>query len=331
MVWGACSGAAVPVPEVCGDHVDNDCNGRTDCADPACQGAVGCVACQPGGMQFNLSVTPADVIFVIDRSGSMGFATADGSSRWDALQAAMGAVLPVLNQTMYMGLLTFPYGSDPNSCLVGPSFDVQVGANTGPLISQALGNTGPNGGTPTLGALFLVERYLRAATSPRPRYIILATDGLPNCTSFDQDAIDLPPVVNEIASIRTNLGVPTFVIGIPGGDPGLVDPLNQMAMAGGRPRSGPELFYDVGSTSDFERAFRAISSVATGCVYGLTSPPPDPSRVVVSFDGVTVAHNASNGWDFTDGTNTAIRFHGASCASLTSGVVHSVAASFGCQ
>jgi hypothetical protein len=34
--WGSCSGAVVPSAEVCNDGLDDDCNGLTDCADPAC-------------------------------------------------------------------------------------------------------------------------------------------------------------------------------------------------------------------------------------------------------------------------------------------------------
>jgi hypothetical protein len=41
-VWGACTGQTLPTSEVCGDGVDNDCNGLTDCADPVCTGTPGC-------------------------------------------------------------------------------------------------------------------------------------------------------------------------------------------------------------------------------------------------------------------------------------------------
>jgi MYXO-CTERM domain-containing protein len=34
--WGACTGVIAPVSEVCGDGIDNDCDGLVDCADPDC-------------------------------------------------------------------------------------------------------------------------------------------------------------------------------------------------------------------------------------------------------------------------------------------------------
>ena len=42
--YGPCTGATLPSPEAghCGDGVDNDCNGRTDCADPVCAGDPAC-------------------------------------------------------------------------------------------------------------------------------------------------------------------------------------------------------------------------------------------------------------------------------------------------
>ncbi len=52
--WGPCIGQVVPAPEgsACSDAIDNDCNGLTDCADPACATAANC--CTPG------SGTPVD-------------------------------------------------------------------------------------------------------------------------------------------------------------------------------------------------------------------------------------------------------------------------------
>jgi hypothetical protein len=34
--WGACGGAVTPVAENCTDGLDNNCNGKIDCADPTC-------------------------------------------------------------------------------------------------------------------------------------------------------------------------------------------------------------------------------------------------------------------------------------------------------
>src|SRR5262249_20528940 len=47
--FGSCSGATMPVAEICNDSVDNNCDGRTDCYDPSCATDPACnTACQTG-------------------------------------------------------------------------------------------------------------------------------------------------------------------------------------------------------------------------------------------------------------------------------------------
>jgi hypothetical protein len=45
-VWSACSGDVTPANEICSDTNDENCNGKTGCADSACVGIAGC--CAPG-------------------------------------------------------------------------------------------------------------------------------------------------------------------------------------------------------------------------------------------------------------------------------------------
>jgi hypothetical protein len=45
--WGTCSGAVLPTSEVCNNGIDDDCNGKTDCVDPACAMDPAC-GCQDG-------------------------------------------------------------------------------------------------------------------------------------------------------------------------------------------------------------------------------------------------------------------------------------------
>jgi hypothetical protein len=42
-VFGACTGAVTPVAENCSDHIDNNCDGKTDCADPTCATSPACM------------------------------------------------------------------------------------------------------------------------------------------------------------------------------------------------------------------------------------------------------------------------------------------------
>ncbi len=45
--YGECTGATTPVTENCHDGIDNNCDGRTDCMDPACSTDPSC-SCQNG-------------------------------------------------------------------------------------------------------------------------------------------------------------------------------------------------------------------------------------------------------------------------------------------
>ena len=319
--WGGCEMQTLPSSERCDDRVDNDCDGRADCADADCTGALACRPCTPGGERFTLQATPAEVLFIVDRSSSMTSRTTDGSSRWNALVSAVRAVIPGLDANLHMGLLIFP---DPGSCSVPSTPQVSIRMPSATTIINALASRGPNGTTPTYAALQTAETYFRANPTPRRRFIVLATDGAPNCGYDDGD------VSTRIRAIRSGLGVDTFVLGIPGTDTSLRRPLNDFANAGGRPRAGATAFYEAGSTREFETALRAITASAASCTYRFSARPTDPLRVTVQFDGRTVARDRTNGWDYTDTSGTEIRFYGTSCAQLQGGGVREVSASFNC-
>lgn len=319
--WGGCEMQTLPSTENCEDRADNDCDGRLDCADPDCTGAFACRPCMPGGERFVLRATPAEVLFIVDRSGSMTSRTSDGSTRWNALVSAVRAVIPSLDANLHMGLLIFP---DPGSCSVPSTPQVTIRMPSASTIISALAARGPTGTTPTLQALQTAESYFRANATTRRRFIVLATDGAPNCGYDDGD------VTTRIRSIRSGFGVDTFVLGIPGTDTSLRGPLNDFANAGGRPRAGATAFYEAGSTSEFETALRAITASAASCTYRFATRPTDPLRVTVQFDGRAIARDRANGWDYTDATGTEIRFYGGACTQLQGGSVREVSASFNC-
>mgnify|MGYP002381967061 CR=1 FL=1 len=323
-MWGSCEMQTLPSSEDCGDRMDNDCNGRVDCTDARCVGALECRPCMTGGQRFTLTTTPADVLFVVDRSGSMNSPTPDGTTRWNALVSAVRAVLPALDTSLYMGLIIFP---DPDMCAVPARPVVPIVQPSASVIASYLSVSSPprTALTPTLAALQTAEYYLRSTASPRRRFIVLATDGAPNCGT------GVAEVVAQIARIRSTYNVDTFVLGIPGGDISLYPSLNAMATAGGRARAGIVQFYEAGSTSQLEAALRAITAATASCTYLLSAAPTRPDLVTVQFDGVTVPRDPTNGWSYTDSTNRVIRFNGTSCTQLNSGMVRAVNASFNCM
>ena len=61
--WGKCTGAVLPRQEICGDGIDQDCDGK----DLACAKKTHC-----DNFTFGQTSRPVDIVWVIDQSGSMG-------------------------------------------------------------------------------------------------------------------------------------------------------------------------------------------------------------------------------------------------------------------
>ncbi len=320
--WGACDGAVTPTAETCTGGLDEDCDGLVDCADPDC----GALCCMP--WEENVPVVPPDgeIFFLVDRSGSMQWPAVGGTeSRWAALESAMGTVLPSLD-ALQTGLLTFPQrdGTDERlNCDVGMGPDVPLMSSGSPTILSALASMPPRAGdTPTPTAFMEVQEYLDSVATSRPRFVVLATDGLPepNCGAT------VAATVSAISDLRTR-GVDTFVLGIVGPDstgdvsgiPALQAGLNMMADAGGRARAGAIRYYEAVDGPALTTSLERIVASAADCNFSLASDPPrGVGSVRVFQDGALVP---AGGYDLTGRT---LRFSGAYCDAIQSGSVTSI-------
>jgi hypothetical protein len=119
-------------------------------------------------------------------------------------------------------------------------------------------------------------------------------------------------------------GIPVYVIGI-GTDPVLVQNLQQMAMAGGRPRPGDPAYYPVESSADLVDALRAIGAQSAPCTYALPTVPLAPNDVVIKAANVVVPHDTTHaeGWDY-DANATSIRLFGTWCTKDQAGALTNV-------
>ena len=90
--WGPCEGERGPRTELCTGGADEDCDGLTDCADPEC----GATCCEPFDASLPVIPVEGEILFVIDRSGSMLWpAVGTTASRWSELEGAVSTVLPL--------------------------------------------------------------------------------------------------------------------------------------------------------------------------------------------------------------------------------------------
>ncbi|MBN8612908.1 MAG: VWA domain-containing protein [Deltaproteobacteria bacterium] len=328
--WGSCVGAVLPGSERCTGGVDEDCDGLADCDDPLCTDDTSC--CTPFDDAVPVVPSSVELLFIVDRSGSMDYpATGTTRTRWEELRTAMDSVLPLLGD-LPLGLLTFPEmdgTSESLSCRVASTPDIGIMLGATGAISARLVLVDPRAGdTPTPDAIATADAYIRSHPTTVPRFIVLATDGLPepNCGAT------VSATVSAISTIRTSLGVDTFVLGFVGPDrsgdtsgiPALQAGLNEMAVAGGRPRAGALRYYEAVDGPAFERALRAILAAATDCAFELTSAPPRPDRVTVRQNGVVVPASR-----YTI-TGTHLEFSGVACDAIRSGSVMTISVSDGC-
>lgn len=314
--------------------------------------------------------------FVLDRSGSMGEQLPDESDdKWSATQAAVAGLLRSIGHRIEYGAAVFPGG--PVSCTVGRQvfpfsrgdpFLGMVSNRNGPRLQslmQRLSALDPIGGTPVSSTLRELSPLLSAEASART-YVVLATDGAPNCNEgthcdssrcipdlegatfgeelcgerfsccdpdlFGEGAgancVDDEATLAEITALAAN-GTPTYVIGMPGAAP-YADVLDRFAEAGGTARSGQSRYYAVNDAAELNEALLEIGTgVAIECELALTEVPADASLVNVSYDGRVVPFNERDGWVW-DG-DAALGLRGAACDELRSGSVQSVSIIYGCS
>ena len=144
-----------------------------------------------------------NILIVLDRSNSMNDdvmnrqCTPDGggggsrncgpNSKWAQVVPALAEVLSETDADVNWGLKFFPDNS-ANACNVNPNAAVPIAPMNGAAVTAAImGATDAMGGvagynsTPTRNGMNGAVTYMNTLTDMNPKFILLATDGLPNC------------------------------------------------------------------------------------------------------------------------------------------------------
>jgi hypothetical protein len=312
-----------------------------------------------GCLDLSLLSNQPNLYFVLDRSGSM-----NENDKWDTIRTVVAQVMTALGPRARFGVAAFPDPRGSDACaqgfeLIPPTVGDAPAGQQGQLTTTFLEvtNSPPFGGTPTAATLSALAPGLQALTGKT--YVILATDGGPNCdanTSCDvsacipniessapgctpnappnccasepQNCLDTGPSVAAVQALAS-AGIPTYVIGVPGSGPygGVLD---QMAIAGGTARAAEPYYYAV-DTTDQTAFAAALSSIAAkitaSCTLQLSAAPPDPSRVNVYLDGAVVPQDPTNGWTLSGSTVTLV---GDTCNRVMTGSALSLRIVAGC-
>ncbi len=278
---------------------------------------------------------PPDLLIVLDRSGSMNDPPITFppvfDSKWDIMHTALDAISVAKDQSIRFGLLHFP--SDDN-CAADANAEVPIQLGASGAIATYFAGNSPDGNTPAYLALASALTYFNSIpVNPAGRYVLFATDGLPNCGGVppDPNTTSYPETVAAVTALF-NAGIKTYVIGF--GTFGLnTGVLDDAATAGGEALPTEPKFYQANNAADLTNALQTISGgiIVPSCTYQLQSAPPDPTQVTVTLNGTAVPRDASHagGWDYYPDAMT-ITFFGNYCTEIMSGAISNVSFAYGC-
>jgi hypothetical protein len=276
-----------------------------------------------GGMAFAIQRVPPNVMLILDRSGSMSDPIDANSltSKWQDLQSAMDSVLTQYDPQIRFGADLF---ADPNSfdsCAPGP-IAVPVGPNHGAMIRSALNGASPGSATPTAATFDLVIQGGMLNDPQRDNYVVVVTDGMPNCGDTD--------VASRIAMLyAAKPSVKTYVIGV--GSDTASDPvtLNSWAVAGHTDKQGQTSYYQANSPQDLQAAFNTIAGGVVSCTFHMAQKPPDPMQLYVWSNGKAVPADPNNGYTY-DASGPTVTLHGAACNLLRNNPNTKIQVEYGC-
>lgn len=311
------------------------------------------------------NLAPTNLVFMFDRSGSMGDPAQGGdpNQKWIPLTSGMKDFFAdAYSSTVRASLQFFPEGDIPNPAdteaddiaqecnFAYATPKVPLTQASDPAIVSAIDATTPSGGTPTVPALTGAVTYAKQVAADRPTdktAIVLVTDGMPGyytqgafqpgCTSNDV------PTASSIAkSAHDDAKISTYVIGVGS----RLDNLNEIAQAGG---SGAAIMVDTSDPakvkSDLVAALDAIRKREVTCDFSVPPPPAgqelDPMAVNVVLAGqdgqqrvLTYSKECAtaDGWRYDDPVKpTRILLCAAACDAARASSLGKVTLAFGCK
>jgi hypothetical protein len=218
---------------------------------------VGLVLSSAVSFASTCSELPA-MFIVQDRSGSMddtpngGNPSASDPSKWSIAQQEVPALAAQFANRLRFGVGMYP--SEASSC--GAGNVVSAISYVASDVEVAYANSDTTGSTPTASALNASRNYLLGLALTTPVYVLLITDGMPNCTTS--------PTSDTLSAARAlkNAGIKVYVVGFgnavtSGNNKALLD---EVALEGGTNSS-----YSVTNRAELAQALALIAGNASNC------------------------------------------------------------------
>jgi hypothetical protein len=206
-----------------GDSSSNGSVSELDLEGPQDTGA----GCRDG---VDVHPIPTAIEVLVDVSQSMATQFVDHDvdggtpdvTRWNMLASALAEHLSILAEDTNVGLQLFP-AVDAPAPMAEAACDAAVGPAQGASVDELLGALPPADATFMLGATPMASAFasanwrLQLVEDGRPRFIVVVTDGAPNC-----DLADVPPAMFEEvddgargwAEYAYGMEIPTYVVAV---------------------------------------------------------------------------------------------------------------------
>ena len=275
-----------------------------------------------------------EVVLVFDRSSAMlRMVPGTMQTRWLEMVAAVDESVMKTHAGLSWGLKLFPSIPAANMCTVSDPLDVPVGlSNYNPLVTRIRGSQptmGPEGSPLDLG-IKRAAAALRLTPSRNPRYLVLASDGIPNCPMGMPGETE---AVKALASFERE-GLRTFVIGTATPASPQHRTLNDLAAAGGEPRLGDQRYFQALNKADMQKALDEITGRLTSCVLTVNALAPAPDSVALNIGNTRIARDPARreGWNW--GGNPilqVVHVYGKACDDLKANPLATSELVFGCE
>src|SRR5688572_7033520 len=257
-----------------------------------------------GQQTFTMSVTRAkpNIHLVLDRSGSMSLdtnamvPTSSTTAKWEDLSTTLTSILDNYGtEANRWGASLFPDTTDYHSCSAG-SIAIPMGlpATAIPAIKNEMAKydrsnlLAYNGKTPTTAAMQGVVSSVVLDDVARNNYVVLMTDGMPNCAGDPETGVG--PLIAQLYG--QSPPVRTFVVGFGSETAAMATNsglLNDWAVQGHTERAGATKYYQAGDAAALMQAFEDIVVGVAQCTFNVTGSPADPSLVVGYINGTAIA------------------------------------------
>jgi hypothetical protein len=283
--------------------------------------------CFGGQIQpLDITMRTPDIIVSVDRSSSMQAWFGSGT-RLQVIQQEVNALVAKYRVARF-GYEEFPSTtsmcSNGQGCCAG---DVALpNYNNGKAIDRvihACDGNGPGCDQPerpiadALAKCSSTFATLFSTSDTGHRYVLLLTSGDPTCAGANAMTTACDDSVAQV-TLLSRANINTAIFGVGDGATGSAC-LDQLALYGGLDNGGPSPLYHLAKTPDdlssaLDPVVETIAEEA--CKIDVRSPPADPKKVELLFDGVPVPNDAVDGWTFDPDTTVTLTVHGSYCRTL---------------